>query len=49
VHTAGAALLLLLATPFNLPAQLLTGRFLDGGRNLFGLCDRKEKGVRPNY
>ena len=41
MDAAGAALLLLpLATLFKLPAQLLTGRFLHGGRNLFGLCDR---------
>ncbi len=41
MHTAGAALrMLLLLTLGDLPAQLLTGCFLDGGRNLFGLLDR---------
>ena len=41
MHTAGAALLR--RPPSTLcdhPAQLLTGGFLDGGRNLFGLFDR---------
>ena len=32
--------MLLLVTLGDLPAQLLTGCFLDGGRNLFGLFDR---------
>jgi len=38
VDTAGAALLRL-AFLFEHPAQLLTGCFLDDGRNLFGLLD----------
>ena len=33
-------MLLLLTALCDLPAQPLTGCFLDGGRNLFGLFDR---------
>ncbi len=33
-------MLLLARSLRHLPAQPLTGGFLDGGRNLFGLCDR---------
>lgn len=39
MHTAGAALLLL-ATLFDDPAQLLTRCFLHDGLNLFSLLDR---------